>query len=142
MISVKQSPDHSVTGQWEVETEGSGGQKETHVFDAVIVCTGHFTQPHLPLKDFPGTRKLAYYIESLLGYKALKDLDSTNARHYKECQSHVTDKVEIIINIYRYAVACDLSIASLSQVLKALKAGISTVGNIAVPRVYRGKEWW
>ncbi|KAM3619225.1 uncharacterized protein V6R79_004780 [Siganus canaliculatus] len=27
---------------------------ETHVFDAVIVATGHFTQPHLPLTDFPG----------------------------------------------------------------------------------------
>ncbi|XP_056233721.1 flavin-containing monooxygenase 5-like [Seriola aureovittata] len=41
-------------GQREVETERGQGQRETHVFDAVMVCTGHFTQPHLPLTDFTG----------------------------------------------------------------------------------------
>ncbi|KAM9358026.1 flavin-containing monooxygenase 5-like [Symphorus nematophorus] len=54
VVSVRQRVDFAVTGQWEVETERSDGQWETHVFDAVIVCTGHFTQPHLPLTDFPG----------------------------------------------------------------------------------------
>ncbi|XP_071381100.1 flavin-containing monooxygenase 5-like [Centroberyx affinis] len=54
VVSVRQSPDFSLTGQWEVETEGRESQRETRVFDAVIVCTGHYTQPHLPLKDFPG----------------------------------------------------------------------------------------
>ncbi|KAM7388523.1 hypothetical protein PAMP_024691 [Pampus punctatissimus] len=54
VVGVRQSPDFALTGQWEVETERRDGQKETHVFDAVIVCTGHFTQPHLPLRDFPG----------------------------------------------------------------------------------------
>lgn len=56
VVSVRHSPHFAVTGQWEVETQRREGQKETHVFDAVIVCTGHFTQPHLPLRDFPGTR--------------------------------------------------------------------------------------
>ncbi|XP_023284499.1 dimethylaniline monooxygenase [N-oxide-forming] 5-like [Seriola lalandi dorsalis] len=54
VLSVKQTPDFAVTGQWEVETERGQGQRETHVFDAVMVCTGHFTQPHLPLTDFTG----------------------------------------------------------------------------------------
>ncbi|KAJ3599792.1 hypothetical protein NHX12_033747 [Muraenolepis orangiensis] len=54
VVSVRQRPDFPVTGQWEIETEGELGQRETHVFDAVIVSTGHFTQPHLPLHDFPG----------------------------------------------------------------------------------------
>ncbi|XP_076009757.1 flavin-containing monooxygenase 5-like isoform X2 [Genypterus blacodes] len=54
VVSVRQSPDFAVSGQWEVETEKSEGQRETGVFDAVIVCSGHYTQPHLPLKDFPG----------------------------------------------------------------------------------------
>ncbi|KAF7658377.1 hypothetical protein LDENG_00013720, partial [Lucifuga dentata] len=49
-----QTSDFAVTGQWKVETERTDGQRETHVFDAVIVCTRHFTLPHLPLKDFPG----------------------------------------------------------------------------------------
>ncbi|XP_070765277.1 flavin-containing monooxygenase 5-like [Enoplosus armatus] len=54
VISVRQRSDFAATGQWEVETESKEGQRKTHVFDAVIVCTGHFTEPHLPLKDFPG----------------------------------------------------------------------------------------
>ncbi|KAL1022478.1 hypothetical protein UPYG_G00028240 [Umbra pygmaea] len=53
VLSVRQRPDFPASGQWEVQTERSG-QKKTWVFDAVMVCTGHFTQPHLPLSDFPG----------------------------------------------------------------------------------------
>uniref|UniRef100_A0A3Q3IZK1 Flavin-containing monooxygenase n=1 Tax=Monopterus albus TaxID=43700 RepID=A0A3Q3IZK1_MONAL len=52
--SVKQRPDFSRTGQWEVVTENKGGQEERHVFDAVICCSGHYTYPNLPLKNFPG----------------------------------------------------------------------------------------
>ncbi|XP_072295123.1 flavin-containing monooxygenase 5-like [Eucyclogobius newberryi] len=51
---VRPTPDSALTGQWAVDTEKQNGEKETHVFDAVIVCTGRFTEPHLPLKDFPG----------------------------------------------------------------------------------------
>ncbi|XP_028442626.1 dimethylaniline monooxygenase [N-oxide-forming] 5-like [Perca flavescens] len=54
VVSVRQTPDFAATGQWEVETEGREGPRETRVFDAVMVCTGHYTQPHLPLSDFPG----------------------------------------------------------------------------------------
>ncbi|KAJ8279007.1 hypothetical protein COCON_G00060730 [Conger conger] len=52
--SVKQGPDFSHSGQWVVETEKKGGGKESDIFDAVMVCTGHYTQPHLPLNEFPG----------------------------------------------------------------------------------------
>lgn len=58
VVSVRQTVDFAATGRWEVETERSGGQRETHVFDAVMVCTGHFTQPHLPLRDFPGNSNI------------------------------------------------------------------------------------
>ncbi|KAK1897146.1 Dimethylaniline monooxygenase [N-oxide-forming] 5 [Dissostichus eleginoides] len=54
VLSVRQTPDFAATGRWEVETERTEGPRETHVFDAVIVCTGHFSHPHLPLSDFPG----------------------------------------------------------------------------------------
>ncbi|XP_034438986.1 dimethylaniline monooxygenase [N-oxide-forming] 5-like [Hippoglossus hippoglossus] len=54
VLSVEQSPDFAVTGRWEVETESGDGRRETRVFDAVIVSTGHFTKPHLPLRDFTG----------------------------------------------------------------------------------------
>ncbi|RVE73984.1 hypothetical protein OJAV_G00036680 [Oryzias javanicus] len=54
VVSVRQREDFVVTGQWDVETEDAEGQRETTVFDAVLVCSGHYTQPHLPLADFPG----------------------------------------------------------------------------------------
>ncbi|XP_051929196.1 flavin-containing monooxygenase 5-like [Hippocampus zosterae] len=52
--SVKPRPDYTRTGKWEVVTEKRDGKEETHVFDAVICCTGHYTYPNLPLRDFPG----------------------------------------------------------------------------------------
>lgn len=52
--SVRQRPDFSDSGQWEVVTADKDGQEEKHVFDGVLVCAGHYTQPIKPLSDFPG----------------------------------------------------------------------------------------
>uniref|UniRef100_A0A8C2I478 Flavin-containing monooxygenase n=1 Tax=Cyprinus carpio TaxID=7962 RepID=A0A8C2I478_CYPCA len=52
--SVRQRPDFSNSGQWEVVTVDRDGREETHVFDGVLVCAGHYTQPIKPLSDFPG----------------------------------------------------------------------------------------
>ncbi|KAF7203470.1 transcript variant X1 [Nothobranchius furzeri] len=54
VTSVTQSPDFSQSGQWEVVTINKNGDEERHIFDAVLVCSGHFTQPVLPLSDFKG----------------------------------------------------------------------------------------
>ncbi|XP_057697539.1 flavin-containing monooxygenase 5-like isoform X2 [Corythoichthys intestinalis] len=54
VVGVRQTPDFASSGRWEVETERHDGQRESHVFDAVMVCTGHYATPNLPLKDFPG----------------------------------------------------------------------------------------
>ncbi|XP_045361174.2 flavin-containing monooxygenase 5 [Camelus dromedarius] len=56
VCSVKRQPDFSTSGQWKVVTE-SEGQTETNIFDAVMVCTGHHTDAHLPLESFPGIEK-------------------------------------------------------------------------------------
>uniref|UniRef100_A0A3B3WFS7 Flavin-containing monooxygenase n=1 Tax=Poecilia mexicana TaxID=48701 RepID=A0A3B3WFS7_9TELE len=53
VVGLRQRPDFDATGQWDVETETADGRRQTHVFDAVMVCTGHYTQPHLPLSSFP-----------------------------------------------------------------------------------------
>ncbi|KAM4641597.1 flavin-containing monooxygenase 5-like isoform 1-T3 [Discoglossus pictus] len=53
VCNIKKSPVFSVTGQWMVTTE-SDGQQETRVFNAVLICSGHHTFPHLPLDSFPG----------------------------------------------------------------------------------------
>ncbi|KAG7272314.1 LOW QUALITY PROTEIN: hypothetical protein CRUP_011239 [Coryphaenoides rupestris] len=44
--------------QWDVETESSEGNRQKHIFDAVMVCIGHHCQPNLPLHDFPRGKKV------------------------------------------------------------------------------------
>ncbi|KAJ1173082.1 hypothetical protein NDU88_004923 [Pleurodeles waltl] len=56
VCSIKKRPDFSSTGQWDVVTETEGKQKSA-VFDAILVCTGHHTDAHLPLDSFPGIGK-------------------------------------------------------------------------------------
>ncbi|NWV00231.1 FMO4 monooxygenase, partial [Upupa epops] len=53
VLNVRKRPDFATSGQWEVVTETNGVQK-SHVFDAVMVCTGHYQEPYLPLACFPG----------------------------------------------------------------------------------------
>ncbi|XP_041913817.1 flavin-containing monooxygenase 5-like isoform X1 [Alosa sapidissima] len=54
VLQVKQRPDFSRSGQWEVETEARDGKRESHIFDAIMVCVGHHCHPRMPLSDFPG----------------------------------------------------------------------------------------
>ncbi|XP_062437650.1 dimethylaniline monooxygenase [N-oxide-forming] 2-like [Rhea pennata] len=63
--SVRKRPDFSTSGQWDVITETEAGQ-ESHIFDAVMVCTGHYQEPLLPLASFPGieTRFKGQYLHS------------------------------------------------------------------------------
>ncbi|NXA34111.1 FMO4 monooxygenase, partial [Eudromia elegans] len=63
--SVSKRPDFSTSGQWEVITETKTG-RESHVFDAVMVCTGRYQEPLLPLASFPGidTRFKGRYLHS------------------------------------------------------------------------------
>lgn len=51
--SVRRRPDFSSSGQWDVVVEVEGEQ-ERHVFDGVMVCTGLYTHPSMPLQSFPG----------------------------------------------------------------------------------------
>uniref|UniRef100_A0A8C9NNX6 Flavin-containing monooxygenase n=1 Tax=Serinus canaria TaxID=9135 RepID=A0A8C9NNX6_SERCA len=53
---VSKRPDFASSGQWEVVTE-SEGKQEAAIFDAVLVCSGHHTNAHLPLSSFPGLEK-------------------------------------------------------------------------------------
>ncbi|KFO79556.1 Dimethylaniline monooxygenase [N-oxide-forming] 5, partial [Cuculus canorus] len=76
-------PDFATTGQWEVVTE-SDGKQETAIFDAVLVCTGHHTEAHLPLSTFPG-------IENFKGHYL-------HSRDYKDARNF-TDKRVVVIGI-------------------------------------------
>ncbi|KAM7336165.1 hypothetical protein ACRRTK_004658 [Alexandromys fortis] len=66
--SVTQRPDFSETGQWDVVTETDGKQHRA-VFDAVMVCTGQFLSPRLPLESFPGIHKFKGQILHSQEYK-------------------------------------------------------------------------
>ncbi|NWX99144.1 FMO5 monooxygenase, partial [Nothoprocta ornata] len=80
---VAKRPDFARSGQWLVETE-RGGEREAAAFDAVLVCTGHHTDAHLPLHSFPGIEKFqGSYLHS---------------RDYKDPQAF-RDKRVIVIGI-------------------------------------------
>ena len=66
MCSITKRPDFSETGQWDVVTETEGRQDRA-VFDAVMVCTGHFLNPRLPLQSFPGESFLLETMPALPG---------------------------------------------------------------------------
>ena len=51
VLSVKQADDFADTGRWNIVTR-KGGNTTHHVFDAVLVCTGHHAEVNLP--RFPG----------------------------------------------------------------------------------------
>ncbi|XP_053735842.1 flavin-containing monooxygenase 5-like isoform X2 [Synchiropus splendidus] len=47
-------PDFSESGQWEVVTTSSSGEETRHIFDGVLVCSGQYNRPAVPLTDFTG----------------------------------------------------------------------------------------
>ncbi|KAM6165874.1 flavin-containing monooxygenase 3 [Erethizon dorsatum] len=55
VTSVTKRPDFSITGQWNVTTE-KDGKKESAIFDAVMVCSGHHVYPNIPKEAFPGLK--------------------------------------------------------------------------------------
>ncbi|NXC83056.1 FMO1 monooxygenase, partial [Cercotrichas coryphoeus] len=56
VVSIRKHPDFATTGQWHVVTE-AGGKQTSDVFDAVMVCSGSFSEPSLPLECFPGIER-------------------------------------------------------------------------------------
>ncbi|XP_053806901.1 flavin-containing monooxygenase 1-like isoform X1 [Vidua chalybeata] len=56
VVSIRKHPDFATTGRWNVVTEAEGKQT-SHVFDAVMVCSGSFSEPSLPLQCFPGMER-------------------------------------------------------------------------------------
>ncbi|NXR19355.1 FMO1 monooxygenase, partial [Cinclus mexicanus] len=56
VVSIRKHPDFATTGQWNVVTE-AGGKQTSDVFDAVMVCSGSFSEPSLPLQCFPGIER-------------------------------------------------------------------------------------
>jgi cation diffusion facilitator CzcD-associated flavoprotein CzcO len=50
---VSKYSDYDETGQWTIKTKDMKTEKVTdHVFDAVMICTGHHAEKNMP--SFPG----------------------------------------------------------------------------------------
>uniref|UniRef100_A0A8C0QTY4 Flavin-containing monooxygenase n=1 Tax=Canis lupus dingo TaxID=286419 RepID=A0A8C0QTY4_CANLU len=65
VCSVRKRSDFSCTGQWDVIVETAGKQK-SYVFDGIMVCSGLYSDPFLPLQNFPGIKRFkGQYIHSL-----------------------------------------------------------------------------
>ncbi|XP_067388601.1 flavin-containing monooxygenase 5-like [Emydura macquarii macquarii] len=73
VLSIRKCSNFSTTGQWDVVTE-TDGKQESAVFDAILVCTGHHTEPNLPLECFPGVEKFKGKIMHSREYKYPEDL--------------------------------------------------------------------
>ncbi|XP_074076461.1 flavin-containing monooxygenase 5-like [Macrotis lagotis] len=56
VITIRKCSDFSSTGQWNVVIEADGKQK-SYIFDGIMVCSGHYSDPYLPLECFPGIKK-------------------------------------------------------------------------------------
>ena len=52
VVSVDQSKDYDLSGQWVVTVRGPSGKLGSEVFDAVIVCSGIYISGYIP--DYPG----------------------------------------------------------------------------------------
>ncbi|NXJ68874.1 FMO5 monooxygenase, partial [Rostratula benghalensis] len=113
---VAKRPDFATTGQWEVVTE-SEGKEESAIFDAVLVCTGHHTEAHLPLSTFPGLEKFeGWYLHS---------------RDYKSPQSFLGKRVVVVgIGNSGIDIAVELSHAA-KQVFLSTKRGSWVMHRVA-----------
>ncbi|KAM4023001.1 dimethylaniline monooxygenase [N-oxide-forming] 2-like [Anomaloglossus baeobatrachus] len=81
VLSVKQHPDFATTGKWNIEIEKEGKMK-MDVFDAVIICNGHYNEPYLPLDTFPGLKHFeGHHIHS---------------RFYKTCDEYHGKRVVVV----------------------------------------------
>ncbi|XP_068096010.1 dimethylaniline monooxygenase [N-oxide-forming] 2-like isoform X2 [Hyperolius riggenbachi] len=64
VCGVRQHSDFATTGQWDIEIE-IRGKRSVLLFDVVIVCSGHFNDPYMPLHSFPGIEHFkGHYIHS------------------------------------------------------------------------------
>jgi len=85
VVAVRQTANHSITGQWEVtvqttrklisDTEADQEMTETNtsIFDGVMVCSGHHRYPHMPVME--GMSRFKGKVMHSSEYKAQKVFD-------------------------------------------------------------------
>ncbi|CAD5220130.1 unnamed protein product [Bursaphelenchus okinawaensis] len=71
VVDVHRSSDYNKTGKWNVIYEDQSQQRHEELFDAVLLCTGHHTEPYWPNK-WPGQDKFQGKIMHAHDYKDYK----------------------------------------------------------------------
>jgi dimethylaniline monooxygenase (N-oxide forming) len=67
--SIQQCPDFDETGQWKVTHHSErSGQTVSEIFDGVLICSGHHTNPYLP--TFNGVDKFQGSTMHSHGYRS------------------------------------------------------------------------
>ncbi|XP_068096013.1 dimethylaniline monooxygenase [N-oxide-forming] 2-like [Hyperolius riggenbachi] len=74
VCQVEKHPDFAVRGQWTITSE-SKGERNTIIFDAVLVCTGQHVHAQIPLDTFPGIKTFKGKILHSSEYKTPEDYD-------------------------------------------------------------------
>ncbi|KAM4722884.1 uncharacterized protein WCC33_009064 [Rhinophrynus dorsalis] len=116
VCSVRKCPDFATTGKWKVITESHGNKKED-LFDAILIGSGHFTDPNFPLECFPG-------IEDFKGRYI-------HSRFYKTPESY-RRKTVLVVGIGNSAVDIAVEIShTAKQVFLSTRQGSWVISRIS-----------
>ncbi|XP_045198060.2 flavin-containing monooxygenase 5-like [Mercenaria mercenaria] len=120
VLSVKPTENFKTDGKWEIKTKNSENKEQKHIFDGVLICTGHHAEKNIP--KFPG-------LDTFKG-------KVTHTHDYKDYHGY-EDKRVLIIGIGNSGgdVATELSRIS-SQVYLSTRSGswiFNRVGDKGVP---------
>lgn len=126
VVRVEKSKDFDETGQWDVTSKNlSKEETKTKTFDAVMVCTGVYSDPHIPW--FPG--------EDCFKGKVM------HSHQYRTNKSFEDQRV-LVVGLGNTAgdIACDLSMAA-SKVFVSSRQGawmMSRIGKGGSPYCMQG----
>lgn len=120
VMSVKQAESYEKDGKWKITIRTPEKKEEQHIFDGVLVCSGHHADKNMP--DFPGLDKFKGKV--------------THTHDYKDYHGY-EDKRVLIIGIGNSGgdVATELSRIS-SQVYLSTRSGswiFNRVGDHGIP---------
>jgi dimethylaniline monooxygenase (N-oxide forming) len=74
---VSKYSDYDETGQWTIKTKDMKTEKVTdHVFDAVMICTGHHAEKNMP--SFPGLSNFKGKVLHSHDYRKPEGLEGKN----------------------------------------------------------------
>ncbi|XP_060597652.1 flavin-containing monooxygenase 5-like isoform X2 [Ruditapes philippinarum] len=116
VVRIYETDDHEVTGRWNVKVKDiSSNNVDVFTFDAVLICTGVFSEPNIP--KYPGLDQFKGKLIHTHAYKDARGFD---------------DKNVVVVGIGNSAIdaACDISHVS-RQVYVSSRNGSWILGRLS-----------